>query len=385
MKLKMIKLLALFGMFFAFTTVQAQDITTINASDESIGENLDLEAVATAFGDSKDLTDFETKLNDPEKKLSNLDLNEDNYVDYLRVVEMTEEGTHLIAIQAVLGEDIYQDVATIEVEKDANNETRVQVVGDVYLYGQNYIIEPVYVYRPLIFSIFWRPFYRPYRSLYYWGYYPRYYRYWNPFRVRTYRRNVHVHINVRHSFNRVHVRRSRVAVNLHAKSRRNDYGKRYPGKSYDARVAGINKANGTKKRAAGISKTDGTKKRIAGVNQADGDKYRSAGVRKADGTKKRVAGVNKADGTKKRSAGVSRANGDQMRAKAVKNPDGTQKRVARVNKSNGTKKRYTSNGAGKKNRAYGARSKKGFQKGKKGQNRAKGRANSGKKKKRKRN
>jgi hypothetical protein len=37
---------------------------------------------------------------------------------------------------------VYQDVATIDVEK--TETIHVQVVGDVFMYGQNYIYEPVY-------------------------------------------------------------------------------------------------------------------------------------------------------------------------------------------------------------------------------------------------
>ena len=99
-------------------TTSAQDVTTVDAASEEISNNLDLEAVASIFGDAKDLEEFEYKLNDPKAQISNLDLNEDGNVDYIRVVETAENNTHLIALQSVLAEDIYQDIATIEVEKD---------------------------------------------------------------------------------------------------------------------------------------------------------------------------------------------------------------------------------------------------------------------------
>ena len=94
----------------------AQDVTTVEASSEEISDNLDLEAVASVFADATDLEEFEYLLNDPDTQLSNLDLNEDDEVDYLRVMESAEDDTHVVAIQAVLDEDTYQDVATIEVE-----------------------------------------------------------------------------------------------------------------------------------------------------------------------------------------------------------------------------------------------------------------------------
>jgi len=112
----------------------SQDVTTVEATDSDISENLDLEAVASLFGEAEDLEDFEEKLNDPKTQISNLDLNEDGEVDYLRVVEASESETHVVFVQAVIGEDEYQDVATIDVEKDDSGETQVQVVGDVHMY-----------------------------------------------------------------------------------------------------------------------------------------------------------------------------------------------------------------------------------------------------------
>lgn len=320
LKEKAVYVLFLFSM--GLGTTLAQDVTTVDAAGVEISENLDLEAVASLFGDAKDLEEFEYKLNDPEAQISNLDLNEDGRVDYLRVVETVEGDTHLIALQAVLGEDIYQDVATIEVEKEDQGTTRVQVVGDVYLYGPGYIVEPVYVHRPVIFFVFWRPFYRPYRSVFHWGYYPGHFHYWKPFHPHTYRKHVHVHINVRHTYRRTHLRYSKRAVRLHTKIRRNDFSKKYPDRSYAART---------------VYKTDGTGIRTAGVNQADGDKYRTAGVRKADGTTKGVAVVNKSDGSKKRVATVKNPDGGRKTVAVRSNPDGSKRAVSINKNSDGTR------------------------------------------------
>ena len=357
------KTYALLLFTFIFQGISAQDVTTVEATSDEISENLDLEAVASIFADAKDLEAFEYALNDPDTQISNLDLNQDDQVDYLRVMESAENDTHVIAIQAVLAEDIYQDVATIEVEKDNEGNPRVQVVGDVYLYGPGYIVEPVYVYRPVIFSIFWRPYYRPYRSVFYWGYYPRHWHYWKPFHVHHYTKNVHVHINVRHKYHRTHIRHSVAAVRVHKKVKRNDYARLHPNRSYSARkvavntsggkkiraagvnqadgdkyrTVGVNKSDGTKKRAVGVNKADGTKKRAVGVNQADGDKYRVAGVNKSDGTKKRAAGVNKADGTKKRVASVERPNGSKKTVAVKKNPNGSTRAVSVNKKADGSR------------------------------------------------
>ena len=316
---------------FALSFVQAQEENTTIDSRDDISENLDLEAVASIFAEAEDLAEFEEMLNDPDAVISNLDLNEDDLVDYLRVMESAEEDTHVVAIQAVLDEDVYQDVATIEVEKDEAGEEHVQIVGDVYVYGPSYIIEPVYVYRPPIFTLWWRPFYRPYRSVYYWGYYPRIYRPWRPWPLPRYRSHVSVHIGVGLAFNYTNVRYSRRAVAIHTPIRRNDFAVRYPQRAHSVRVTNVTRANGTQVRTAAVNKPNGTNKRALGINQADGDKYRAAGVNHPDGTKKRVAGVNKADGTKKRAVSVERPNGSRKTVAVKKNPDGS-KRAASVTK-----------------------------------------------------
>lgn len=223
------------GVIMAFTGVRAQDVTTVEATDADISENLDLEAVASVFGEAKDLEDFEKRLNDPEAQISNLDLNEDGEVDYLRVVEASKGETHVVTIQAVIEKDKYQDVATIDVEKDSKGETQVQVVGDVYMYGPNYIIEPVYVHPPVIWVWFWGPYYNPWRSPYYYGYYPPYYRPWRPHPPHHYKRNVHVHVNVNNTYRTTTVRRSSTSVQIQNKNRRNDYGKQNPDRSYKNR------------------------------------------------------------------------------------------------------------------------------------------------------
>ena len=220
-------------------SIHSQTRTTVNASNSEISDNLDLKAVASIFGDSENLEDFEKRLNDPKLKISNLDLNDDRQVDYLRVIESVEGNTHLIVIQAILEKDIFQDVATIEVEKDRYNNLQVQVVGDPYMYGNNYIYEPVYVHSPLLFSYFWKPNYRLYYSRWNWGFYPRFYYYWRPFPIYRYHRNVRHWINYNNHYNYVNVRRSSVAINLHRNVRANSYEIRNPERSFERRNTNV--------------------------------------------------------------------------------------------------------------------------------------------------
>ena len=154
------------------TMLLANETITVSANSSDISEGLDLKVVAKLFAEAKNLEEFETMLNNPDSAFCNLDLNGDGQVDYLRVVETGEGSSRLVVLQAILAKDIYQDVASIYVQKDESNNVTVQIVGDEYVYGTNYIIEPVYVYRPIIYDWFWSPGWYAWTSPWYWGYYP---------------------------------------------------------------------------------------------------------------------------------------------------------------------------------------------------------------------
>ncbi len=217
-------------------TLMAQDITTITASGEDISDNLDLEAVASIFGESKDLEDFEKRLNDPKIQISNLDLNNDGEVDYLRVMEAAENSVHTISIQAIIGKDQYQEVATIDVQKDSKGETQVQVVGNVDMYGPNYYITPVYPVVPVFFTFFFIAAYNPWHSPWYWGFHPPYFRPWHPYPYNRYHANVNVHINRNVTYNRTNVR---INNSTRPSTRNNTYFKNNPNKSFNKRNPGV--------------------------------------------------------------------------------------------------------------------------------------------------
>jgi hypothetical protein len=223
---------------FSFNSLSAQDRTIVNATSSEVSDNLDLRAVASIFGDALNLEDFENKINDPKSQISNLDLNNDNQVDYLRVIESVENNVHLVVVQSVIGDEVYQDVATIEVEKDTNNNIQIQVVGDVYMYGTNYIYEPVYVTRPVIYNYFWSTNYVPYYSIWRWRHYPVYYSYWTPFPVFKYRNHIGLFINSNHQYNYVTTRRCQVAYNNYYGRRSNGYEINYPNRSFQTRNVG---------------------------------------------------------------------------------------------------------------------------------------------------
>ncbi len=177
-----ILLLLLFGVSLSFSVlsqeIKMSEENTISVSEEEIieaEESLDLEVVAEIFGESSDLEDFEKRLNDFESEISNLDLNEDGEVDYLKVMEKEEEDKRTVYIQAAVAEDEFKDVASLVVVKDENDEVNVVVVGDESIYGENYVIVPVYRRVPPVVTWFWGPYYRVWVSPYRFGYYPPYY------------------------------------------------------------------------------------------------------------------------------------------------------------------------------------------------------------------
>ena len=235
-------LIALLSM--AMGTMRADETITVTATSSDISENLDLKTVATLFGQAKDLEQFEQLLNNPDSAFSNLDLNGDGEVDYLRVIETADNNRHLVVIQAVLAKDIYQDVASIFVEKDEKNQITVQVVGDEYIYGENYIIEPVYIYRPVIYDWFWGPSWVCWHSPYYWGYYPHW---WHPYHCidpflywdHCYWHHYHHPIC---SYRTVHHHHPHYRP-MHDRVRRNDFAQRHPDRSFVTRNASRNMQN----------------------------------------------------------------------------------------------------------------------------------------------
>lgn len=232
------RIIFLLGILLATIGVSAQQTVTVQAQNYQVSDNLDLEAVAITFSESKNVEDFEHRLNDPENRISNLDLNNDGYVDFLRVVEVEEKGTHLIVIQAVIGQDLYQDVASIIVEGENKTSATVTIVGNRDIYGNNYVIVPRYVVRPVIFDWFWLPTYAVYRSTWYWNHYPHYYHHYTCLGYHSY----HRHIRLWHNHYHNHCAFHRPAdyhhhthhVELHRTISRNDYTTHRPNQGYRA-------------------------------------------------------------------------------------------------------------------------------------------------------
>jgi hypothetical protein len=177
------------------------------------GDNLNLYAVMQIFQESQTLEEFEKNLNDPNSNINNLDLNGDNFVDYLRVIDDVDGNVHNIIIQDQISQNEAQDVAVFTVQRFSNGDVQIQLTGDEALYGKNYIIEPrfdnanqtpnpgytgntqvvngrsvtVVTTTPVVIATWpmirfiYSPSYVVWRSRWYWGYYPSYWHSWKPY------------------------------------------------------------------------------------------------------------------------------------------------------------------------------------------------------------
>lgn len=205
-------IISLLSLFLLGLAVVAQDNT-----EEKLnlpGDNLNLYAVMDLFRESKTLEEFEKNLNAEDSKINNLDLNNDEKIDYIKVMDNVDGNVHTIILQVAVNEKENQDVAVFTVQKDDKNQVQVQLIGDEELYGKDYIIEPNYADAtntetpnpgyagnnnkdqkekvitkttyvevaswPVITYIY-VPTYTVWRSPWYWGFYPPYWNPWRPF------------------------------------------------------------------------------------------------------------------------------------------------------------------------------------------------------------
>ena len=171
------------------------------------GDNLNLYAVMKLFQESPTLEEFEKKLNDPDNKVNNLDLDGDNNIDYIKVVDNVEGDIHNITLKVDVNKDEDQDVAVFVVKRGNDGQVQIQLIGDEDLYGKDYIIEPdsaaptstpnpAYNGTPVpvesqpevyqvsswpVVSFIFVPTYVVWRSPWHWGYYPSYWSPWRPF------------------------------------------------------------------------------------------------------------------------------------------------------------------------------------------------------------
>ncbi|MCP4176821.1 MAG: hypothetical protein GY756_03565 [bacterium] len=191
-----IKLGLIFCFFiFSISSLYSQDYYTEAVSPlSSHGEDLDLTAVLEVFKDSRNLREFEERLNE-NNGVNNLDLNYDGHIDYIRVLEQVKGNYRVIVLQAIVNENESQDVAVLNVERRSNREIYVQCEGNVDIYGHNYYVQPprhthnyayVHVHSWPIWSTMYAPTYSVYHSPWRWRHYPTYWTHRRPVAYHSY-------------------------------------------------------------------------------------------------------------------------------------------------------------------------------------------------------
>ena len=193
-----------------------------------IGENFSLEGALEMFKKSNSIEEFEKLINTEESNVNNLDLNEDGEIDYINVESIKEGDTHVLILSTYVNEKGIQDIATIGIEKIANENAILQIEGDDSLYGANIFVEPFEVenkietsnygpnepivnpYRVVVNVWFWpcvkflyRSGYVVWKSPYRWKKYPSYWKPWKRttymiFKGRCVRYNTHFHRTTKH-------------------------------------------------------------------------------------------------------------------------------------------------------------------------------------------
>jgi len=93
------------------------------------------------FSKANTLEDFEKSLNIENNNVNNLDLNLDGKIDYIRVIDRMDKKAHAITLQAIVGDNDFQDIAVTEIEQKSADNAIAQIVGDEDIYGQELYVE----------------------------------------------------------------------------------------------------------------------------------------------------------------------------------------------------------------------------------------------------
>lgn len=97
-------------------------------------KGLDLDAVTALAKKSKDAADFERLLNSQAEAVNNIDLNDDNKVDYINVTEYGRGDRRGFSLTTEISPGKTQEIATIDFQKEAD-KTVMQTTGNPSLYG----------------------------------------------------------------------------------------------------------------------------------------------------------------------------------------------------------------------------------------------------------
>lgn len=184
-----------FAALIGLTSVYGQSSQQSNDAQVP-GDNFSLEGALELFKKSTSPEEFERLLNSPDTKVNNLDLNNDGNIDYIKVIDNNQSNVHTFILQDVISNTESQDVAVIELQKQADGKATLQITGNADVYGVETIIEPssevqvnagtstartvVNVWSWPVVQYVYGPYYNPWISPWSWAYYPMWWRPWAP-------------------------------------------------------------------------------------------------------------------------------------------------------------------------------------------------------------
>lgn len=152
---------------------------------------LDLVAVGQLVKNVTDAESFERALNDPAEKVNNLDLDENGKTDYIEVTEYGADNLRGFSLTTQLADAQEQEIATIEIEKNADGYANVQTHGNRQIYGNNHYYHSRISITDMLIVGWLFSGNRPYYSSP-WGYgrYPTHYNPYNSRSQSSYKRDI---------------------------------------------------------------------------------------------------------------------------------------------------------------------------------------------------
>lgn len=136
--------IAMFALFVAFSMTsqcnRAKDSGAAEIEQQADvilrekAKGLDLAAVTALAKKAKDAADFERLLNSQSEGVNNIDLNDDQTVDYINVTEYGSGERRGFSLSTEISPGNVQELATIDFQKEAEKVT-TQTTGNSSLYG----------------------------------------------------------------------------------------------------------------------------------------------------------------------------------------------------------------------------------------------------------
>ncbi|MGE9267198.1 MAG: hypothetical protein ACQKBY_03805 [Verrucomicrobiales bacterium] len=149
--------------------------TYVTTIVRTAAEGLDLQAVTDLATRVSSAEAFEKELNKPGNTINNLDLNEDDKTDYIKITEINEGEQKGFSLTTHVGgeKDQEQELAVIQFEKNKDGQGTIQTTGNEQIYGHNHYYHHRTSFGDVLLWSYLLSSHRPYHSPYgYRGAYP---------------------------------------------------------------------------------------------------------------------------------------------------------------------------------------------------------------------